>query len=55
MQLKLPIFHHETKLFNPSFGVFSHEGTVFYLPFGQPVGMHEVEDHNRFPPGGTPF
>jgi transposase len=48
MQLKLPIFPHETKLFNASFGVFSQEGTVFYLHCGQPVGMHEVEDHNSF-------
>ena len=48
MQLKLPIFPHETKLFNGSFGVFTHGGTVFYLHCGQPVGMHEEEDHNSF-------
>ena len=48
MQLKLPLFPKETKLFNASFGVFSHEGTVFYLHCGQPVGMHEAEDHNSF-------
>lgn len=48
MQLKLPIFPHETKLFNPSFGVFLLKGTVFYLHCGQPVGMHEEEDQNSF-------
>jgi transposase len=48
MQLKLPIFPVETKLFNSSFGVFSHEGTVYYLHCGQPVGMHEEEDLNSF-------
>lgn len=48
MQLKLPIFPHETKLFNASFGVFSQGGTVFYLHCGQPVGMHEEENQNSF-------
>lgn len=48
MQLKLPIFPHDTKLFNASFGVFVREGTVFYLHCGQPVGMHEEENYNSF-------
>jgi DNA-binding NarL/FixJ family response regulator len=48
MQLKLPLFPIETKLFNASFGVFSKDGMVFYLHCGQPVGMHEEEDHNAF-------
>lgn len=48
MQLKLPIFPKETKLFNGSFGVFSVNNTVFYLHCGQPVGMHEQDDHNSF-------
>jgi len=48
MQLKLPIFPHETKLFNPSFGVFCHDGFVYYLHCGQPVGMHADEDINSF-------
>ncbi len=48
MQLKLPIFPHDTKLFNASFGVFKKDGTVFYLHCGQPVGMHEEEDQNSF-------
>lgn len=48
MQLKLPIFPRETKLFNGSFGVYSQDGTVFYLHCGQPVGMHEEEDINGF-------
>jgi|SRR3954451_23082867 transposase len=48
MQLKLPLFPRETKLFNASFGVFSHDGTVFYLHCGQPVGMHLEADHNSF-------
>jgi transposase len=48
MQLKLPLFPKETKLFNASFGVFTHDGTVYYLHCGQPVGMHEIENHNSF-------
>jgi len=48
MQLKLPLFPHDTKLFNASFGVFSNDGIVFYLHCGQPVGMHEEENHNSF-------
>ncbi|HKG69584.1 MAG TPA: hypothetical protein VKA92_11995 [Segetibacter sp.] len=48
MQLKLPLFPRETKLFNASFGVFSYNGTVFYLHCGQPVGMHDETDHNSF-------
>ncbi len=48
MQLKLPLFPKETKLFNSSFGLFSNGGTVFYLHCGQPVGMHDEEDHNSF-------
>ena len=48
MQLKLPLFPKETKLFNASFGVFCINKMVFYLHCGQPVGMHEEEDHNSF-------
>jgi transposase len=48
MQLKLPLFPPDTILFNASFGVFCNDGTVFYLHCGQPVGMHEKEDHNSF-------
>jgi len=48
MQLKLPLFPRETELFNASFGLFSQDGTVYYLHCGQPVGMHEEEDINSF-------
>lgn len=48
MQLKLPLFSRETKLFNASFGVLRVNKTVFYLHCGQPVGMHDQEDHNSF-------
>src|SRR5215210_193776 len=48
MQLKLPLFPKETRLFNSSFGLFSKGGNVIYLHCGQPVGMHEEEDHNSF-------
>ena len=48
MQLKLPLFPKDTQLFNSSFGVYSHNGTVYYLHCGYPVGMHELGDHNSF-------
>lgn len=48
MQLQLPIFPSETKLFNASFGVFTLDGIVYYLHNGEPVGMHDIDDLNAF-------
>ncbi len=48
MQLKLPIFPSDTKLFNACFGVFTKGDTVYYLHSGQPVGMHDKNDLSSF-------
>lgn len=48
MQLKLPIFPSDTKLFNACFGVFIKGDIVFYLHSGQPVGMHDKNDLSSF-------
>ena len=48
MQLQLPLFPSETRLFNASFGVFLKGDSVFYLHNGQPVGMHDKDDLSSF-------
>ena len=48
MQLQLPFYPSDTKLFNASFGVFMKGDIVYYLHNGQPVGMPEKNDLSSF-------
>ena len=48
MQLKLPIFPADTKLFNACFGVYTKGDHVYYLHSGSPVGMHDKNDLRSF-------
>jgi hypothetical protein len=48
MQLQLPLFPSDTKLFNACFGVFMKADIAYYLHNGQPVGMHDKGDLSSF-------
>ena len=48
MQLQLPLFPSNTKLFNACFGIFEKDNIVYYLHNGDPVGMHKENDLSSF-------
>jgi hypothetical protein len=48
MQIILPIFPYDTKLINPSLGVYERDGIVQYLLNGLPVYSHAKDNINAF-------
>ena len=48
MQLLLPIFPIETRLINPSVGVYERDGIIQYLVNGLPVYSHHKDDNDAF-------
>jgi transposase len=48
MQTQLPLFPSQTRLFNPTVGVFEQNNFVYYLHNGSPLFCHQVDDRNLF-------
>ncbi len=48
MQMRLPLFPPEIRLFNSNVGVIQKDDTVYYYINGVPMHLHAVEDNNTF-------